>query len=32
MPENYNVFLIGQTANFDIYRNYQVDIEKKYIN
>lgn len=30
--EKYDVFLIGQTANFDIYRNYQVDIEKKYIN
>ena len=30
--EKYEVFLIGQTANFDIYRNYQVDIEKKYIN
>lgn len=30
--ERHNVFLIGQTANFDIYRNYQVDIEKKYIN
>lgn len=30
--ERYNVFRVGQTANFDIYRNYQVDIEKKYIN
>lgn len=30
--KNYDVFLIGQTANFDIYRNYRVDIEKKYIN
>ena len=30
--KKYDVFLIGQTANFDIYRNYQVDIEKKYIN
>lgn len=30
--EKYNVSLIGQTANFDIYRNYQVDIEKKYMN
>ena len=27
----HEVFLIGQTANYDIYRNYQVDIEKKYI-
>ena len=27
--EKYQVFLIGQTANFDVYRNYQVDIEKK---
>ncbi len=29
---NHNVFLVGQTAHFDIYRNYQVDIEKKHIN
>lgn len=27
--ENYNVSKIGQTTNYDIYRNYQVDIEKK---
>ena len=30
--KNHDVYLIGQTANFDIYRNYQVDIEKKPIN
>ena len=29
--EEHEVVLIGQTANFDIYRNNQVDIEKKYI-
>ena len=30
--KNHDVYLIGQTANFDIYRNCQVDIEKKPIN
>lgn len=27
--EKFKVFKIGETANYDIYRNYQVDIEKK---
>lgn len=30
--KNYKVFKIGETTNYDIYRNYQVDIEKKQEN